>query len=189
MGLTPIPARRRAARRGRTASARGRRRISGARRRDRKSARRRNDRRSGRNRSSCGTTRWRAHRSPRPIRQGNQRGGDGLVSCLELAPKSQTSARDGHSRSREQSAFRQVSLTFRARGALRRPLLGKSFFSIRRPVQQAGGQRPTARCALGRERVWKTPHPEAPRTRAGRAIARPSRTVQNKRRLEGLRPR
>src|ERR1700733_8856430 len=32
-------------------------------------------------------------------------------------------------------------------------ILGKTFFSTRRPVPEAGGQRPTARCALGRKNV------------------------------------
>src|SRR3954447_25200419 len=32
--------------------------------------------------------------------------------------------------------------------------LRKDFFSTRRPAREAGGQRPTARCALGRKSVW-----------------------------------
>src|SRR5690242_11326097 len=32
--------------------------------------------------------------------------------------------------------------------------IGKSSFSTRRPVLETGGQRPTARCALGRKYVW-----------------------------------
>src|SRR5262249_3947261 len=52
------------------------------------------------------------------------------------------------------SSFRQVSLTLGLLLYLTRPFIGKSFFSTRRPVQETGGQRPTARCALGRERVW-----------------------------------
>jgi hypothetical protein len=34
------------------------------------------------------------------------------------------------------------------------PPLGKKFFSTRRPVHEARGQRPTALCALGRECFW-----------------------------------
>src|SRR4029077_13024506 len=30
----------------------------------------------------------------------------------------------------------------------------KTFFSTRRPAPETGGQRPTARCALGRKSVW-----------------------------------
>src|SRR4030095_12000038 len=33
-------------------------------------------------------------------------------------------------------------------------IIGKTFFSTRRPAPEAGGQRPTARCALGRKGVW-----------------------------------
>jgi len=36
-------------------------------------------------------------------------------------------------------------------------LLGKTFFSTRRPVPETGGQRPTARCALGRKRCLGYP--------------------------------
>src|ERR1700738_4307686 len=50
--------------------------------------------------------------------------------------------------------IRPISLTFAAHGGLRPTLLGKTFFSTRRPALEAGGQRPTARCALGRESVW-----------------------------------
>src|ERR1700722_11512815 len=32
----------------------------------------------------------------------------------------------------------------------------RSIFSTRRPVPEAGGQRPAARCPLGRKRVWNT---------------------------------
>src|SRR6185369_14284112 len=39
-------------------------------------------------------------------------------------------------------------------GGLTPALLGKTFFSTRRPAHETGGQRPTARCALGRESVW-----------------------------------
>src|SRR6185369_12117906 len=39
-------------------------------------------------------------------------------------------------------------------GGLTPALLGKTFFSTRRPALEAGGQRPTARCALGRKSVW-----------------------------------
>src|SRR4029079_4182640 len=46
------------------------------------------------------------------------------------------------------------SLTLRHGGALTPALLEKTFFSTRRPALETGGQRPTARCALGRESVW-----------------------------------
>src|ERR1700674_531004 len=48
----------------------------------------------------------------------------------------------------------RVSLTFWACGGLTPAILEKTFFSTRRPVPEAGGQRPTARCALGRKIVW-----------------------------------
>jgi hypothetical protein len=56
-------------------------------------------------------------------------------------------------RLREAIAVRP-SLTFGAFGGLTPALLGKTFFSTRRPALETGGQRPTARCALGREIVW-----------------------------------
>src|SRR6266481_7663734 len=46
------------------------------------------------------------------------------------------------------------SLTFRTYRGLTPALLGKTFFSTRRPALETGGQRPTARCALGRKSVW-----------------------------------
>ena len=48
----------------------------------------------------------------------------------------------------------RLSLTFRGCGALTPAIFGKTFFSTRRPAREAGGQRPTARCALGRKSVW-----------------------------------
>ena len=55
-----------------------------------------------------------------------------------------------------ESAMRpRLSLTFGACGGLTRANPSeRSFFSTRRPVPEAGGQRPTARCALGRKIVW-----------------------------------
>ena len=51
--------------------------------------------------------------------------------------------------------FGLAFLDFRACGGLTPALLGKTFFSTRRPALETGGQRPTARCALGRKSVWK----------------------------------
>src|SRR6266851_9849580 len=48
----------------------------------------------------------------------------------------------------------RVSLTFGGERGLTPAIIGKTFFSTRRPVLEAGGQRPTARCALGRKSVW-----------------------------------
>src|ERR1700722_9850934 len=53
--------------------------------------------------------------------------------------------------------------------------IGKPFFSTRRPALETGGQRPTARCALGRKSVWfvvnamtiSSPSPRACGERAG----------------------
>src|ERR1700737_1514623 len=45
-------------------------------------------------------------------------------------------------------------LTFAGCGGLTPAIIGKTFFSTRRPALEAGGQRPTARCALGRKNVW-----------------------------------
>src|SRR4051812_32022342 len=50
--------------------------------------------------------------------------------------------------------FDRISLTFAGHGGLTPALLGKTFFSTRRPALETGGQRPTARCALGRKSVW-----------------------------------
>ena len=50
----------------------------------------------------------------------------------------------------------QLSLTFLSHRGLTPALLGKTFFSTRRPALETGGQRPTARCALGRKIVWTT---------------------------------
>ena len=51
--------------------------------------------------------------------------------------------------------FGQFLLDFRSFRAFNPPhFLGKTFFSTRRPALETGGQRPTARCALGRESVW-----------------------------------
>src|SRR3954449_854134 len=52
----------------------------------------------------------------------------------------------------------QLSLTFGRSRRLTRPFIGKTFFSTRRPALEAGGQRPTARCALGRKSVLSVRH-------------------------------
>src|SRR5215203_6193551 len=57
-----------------------------------------------------------------------------------------------HQGSRNRHLLRRF-LTFGAHGALTAAILGKTFFSTRRPALEAGGQRPTARCALGRKSV------------------------------------
>src|SRR5437879_13866895 len=49
-------------------------------------------------------------------------------------------------------------LTFAGCGGLTPAIIEKTFFSTRRPAPEAGGQRPTARCALGRESVWNIRH-------------------------------
>src|SRR5260370_2320214 len=54
----------------------------------------------------------------------------------------------------ENAILPRLFLTFGDCGGLTPPLLEKTFFSIRRPALEAGGQRPTARCALGRKSVW-----------------------------------
>src|SRR5262245_31495170 len=48
-------------------------------------------------------------------------------------------------------------IDFRPRSSLLRRRLRHLVTTIRRPVQETGGQRPTARCALGRENVWSGP--------------------------------
>src|SRR4051794_27225752 len=71
------------------------------------------------------------------------------------------------------------SLTFGACGGLTPALLGKTFFSTRRPALETGGQRPTARCALGRKIVWMTlilrSRVAASRRMSPRYLAHPSR--------------
>src|SRR5580693_448785 len=57
------------------------------------------------------------------------------------------------SRNRHSAAC--LSLTFRLERGLNRPNSSERLiFSTRRPALEAGGQRPTARCALGRKGVW-----------------------------------
>src|SRR5258706_613624 len=63
--------------------------------------------------------------------------------------------------------FLGLSLTFRACGGLTPAIIGKTFFSTRRPALEAGGQRPTARCALGRKRVWTIVLAALPRHQGG----------------------
>ena len=60
-----------------------------------------------------------------------------------------------------QIPWARLSLTFGRRGGLTPALLEKTFFSSRRPALETGGQRPTARCALGRKIVWNIRHAEA----------------------------
>src|SRR3979411_1307137 len=52
----------------------------------------------------------------------------------------------------------RLSLTFGGQEGLTPAILGKMFFSTRRPALEAGGERPTARCALGRKSVWNWCH-------------------------------
>ena len=56
---------------------------------------------------------------------------------------------------RHQAILACYPLTFGPFGGLTPALLGKTFFSTRRPALETGGQRPTARCALGRKSVWQ----------------------------------
>src|ERR1700721_1924000 len=73
-----------------------------------------------------------------------------------LAPKTCASARGRAGRPASRKChFAAISLTFGACGGLTPAIIGKTFFSTRRPALEAGGQRPTARCALGRKSVWK----------------------------------
>src|SRR5664279_1377448 len=56
----------------------------------------------------------------------------------------------------ENTILARLFLTLGGYGGLTAAILGKTYFSTRRPAREAGGQRPTARCALGRETVWNT---------------------------------
>src|SRR3984893_9135477 len=72
-----------------------------------------------------------------------------------LATKTPASARGyGDRRVQEHAILPRLSLTFGAGRGLTPAILGKMFFSTRRPAPETGGQRPTARCALGRKSVW-----------------------------------
>src|SRR6202171_2740756 len=78
-----------------------------------------------------------------------------VIFMARLAPKGRASARGWPTgRLHENAILPQLFLTFMACGGLTAPILEKTFFSTRRPVPEAGGQRPTARCALGRKSVW-----------------------------------
>src|SRR6202163_4867724 len=74
---------------------------------------------------------------------------------VRLTPKRRASARGwAAGRVHENAILPRLFLTFGACGGLTPAILGKTFFSTRRPAPEAGGQRPTARCALGRKSVW-----------------------------------
>src|SRR5258707_1130062 len=71
----------------------------------------------------------------------------------------------------------RVSLTFGGERGLTPAIIGKTFFSTRRPVLEAGGQRPTARCALGRKSVWTTVVAALPRCEARHKLRRQRKRV------------
>src|ERR1700676_3201905 len=72
-----------------------------------------------------------------------------------LATKTPASARGyGDRRGHEHAILPRLSLTFGPGRGLPPAILGKRFFSTGRPAPETGGQRPTARCALGRKSVW-----------------------------------
>src|ERR1700730_16714387 len=72
-----------------------------------------------------------------------------------LATKAPASARGyGDRRVHEHAILPRPSLTFGAGRGLTPAILGKKFFSTRRPAPETGGQRPTERCALGRKRFF-----------------------------------
>src|SRR5258706_11358292 len=78
-----------------------------------------------------------------------------VMGMARLASK--CAFRQGHrrlSRFTKTPFCQRVSLTFEGERGLTPAIIGKTFFSTRRPVLEAGGQRPTARCALGRKSVW-----------------------------------
>src|SRR5450631_1617871 len=78
-----------------------------------------------------------------------------VIFMARLAPKRRASARGWPTgRLHENAILPRLFLTFMVRGGLTAPILEKTFFSTRRPAPEAGGQRPTARCALGRKSVW-----------------------------------
>ena len=91
-------------------------------------------------------------RSPRRRRPAMRTRGDALIARLASKRSCFGKGVDLPRRASRKAPVRpRLSLTFRPCGGLTRPLLGKMFFSTRRPVPEAGGQRPTARCALGRK--------------------------------------
>src|SRR6478672_11827892 len=78
-----------------------------------------------------------------------------VMGMARLAPKTRVSARGSSVvQLHENAILPRVSLTFGGERGLTPAIIGKTFFSTRRPVLEAGGQRPTARCALGRKSVW-----------------------------------
>src|SRR5713101_1054709 len=78
-----------------------------------------------------------------------------VIFMTRLAPKRRASARGWPTgRVHENAIWPRLFLTFMACGGLTAPILEKTFFSTRRPAPETGGQRPTARCALGRKSVW-----------------------------------
>src|SRR6266404_77156 len=78
-----------------------------------------------------------------------------VMGMTRLAPKTRVSARGSSVVPLHENAILpRVSLTLGGERGLTPAIIGKTFFSTRRPVLEAGGQRPTARCALGRKSVW-----------------------------------
>src|SRR5258705_14015562 len=78
-----------------------------------------------------------------------------VMLIARLAPKKRVSARGSSVvQLHEKAILPRASLTFEGERGLTPAIIGKTFFSTRRPVLEAGGQRPTARCALGRKSVW-----------------------------------
>src|SRR3982074_1061714 len=68
-----------------------------------------------------------------------------------FAPKAPASASEKpRALLHERAILPRLSLTFGACGGLTPAILGKTFFSTRRPALEARGERPTARCALRR---------------------------------------
>src|SRR5262245_34274741 len=82
--------------------------------------------------------------TPNPAKKPRRR--RRVIFMPEFALKRQISARDRRSRTREQGPLRQVSLTFEARGALRRPLSRKEFLFD--PPTGPGGRRSTPDSAV-----------------------------------------
>src|SRR6202048_759174 len=99
---------------------------------------------------SVNPDRWHAYHSgsareqPQHTTAGDVHGPIGL--------KTRVSARgEPVGRVHETAILPRLFLTFGGCGGLTSRLLEKTFFSTRRPALEAGGQRPTARCALGRK--------------------------------------
>src|SRR6266851_7467549 len=78
-----------------------------------------------------------------------------VIFMVRLTPKRRASARGwATGRVHENAILPRLFLTFMVCGGLTAPILEKTFFSTHRPAPETGGQRPTARCALGRKGVW-----------------------------------